>query len=64
MENIIEEYADNGENGMEVNELENAENREISKKYDNEGLEIQQFGEDYQDGDFYGDREDENEFGD
>jgi len=28
-------------------------------------LEIQQFGEDYQDGDFYGDhREDENDFGD
>jgi hypothetical protein len=47
------------------NELENAENREISNEYDNEGLEIQQFGQDYQDGDFYGDhREDENEFGD
>lgn len=65
MENIIEEYADNGENGMDANELENAENREISNEYDNEGLEIQQFGEDYQDGDFYGDhREDENDFGD
>ena len=65
MENIIEEYAYNGENGMDANELENAENREISKKYDNEGLEIQQFGEDYQDGDFDGDnREGENDFGD
>jgi hypothetical protein len=63
--NNIDEYADNGENGMDANELENAENREISNEYDNEGLEIQQFGEDYQDGDFYGDhREDENDFGD
>jgi hypothetical protein len=65
MENNIDEYAYNGENGMEVDELENAENREISNEYDNEGREIQQFGEDYQDGDFYGDhREDENDFGD
>jgi hypothetical protein len=62
MENDMEEYADNG---MEADELVNAENIEISNEYDNEGLEIQQFGEDYQDGDFYGDhREDENDFGD
>jgi len=62
MENDMEEYNDNG---MEADELENAEDVEISNEYDNEGLEIQQFGEDYQDGDFYGDhREDENDFGD
>ena len=59
MENSIEEYKDNG---MEVDELENAQNLEISNEYDNEGLNIQQFGEDYQDGDFYG--EYKNDFGD
>jgi len=62
MENDMEDY---NENGMDADELANAENLEISNEHDNEGLEIQQFGEDYQDGDFYGDhREDENDFGD
>ena len=60
MENGFEEqYIDNG---MEADELPSTENLEV---YDNEGLDIQQFGEDYQDGDYYGDhREDENDFGD
>jgi len=62
MENDMEEY---NENGMDADELANTEDIEISNEHDNEGLEIQQFGEDYQDGDFYGDhREDENDFGD
>ena len=63
MENDIEEYYTG--NGMEADELADIENSEQIEEYDNEGTDINQFGEDYQDGDYYGDhREDENEFGD
>ena len=55
MENYMEEYKDNG---MEADELANAEEIELSNEHDNEGLDIQQFGEDYPD-DFY-----KNDFGD
>lgn len=48
-----------------VEQLETEQQQEYQEEQDNEGYDIGHLGEDYQDGDFYGDyREDEKEFGD
>ena len=47
---------------VDVDEMENENNRDIADEYNNEGVDISEFGENYQDGEYYNEDRDPDDF--